>query len=320
VRAAVVAAPGQRPVEILDVVEPTAGPGRVVVDVHAAGVSFPDVLYAQGRYQLRPEPPFVLGQECAGIVLEAPSGSAFAPGDRVAAYCSDLGAFAEAVSVPIDMVLPLPDTVGFDEGACLVINYLTAHFALFRRAGLRPGQTVLVHGAAGGVGTAAVQLARAAGATVVAVTSDDAKAALARDVGAHHAVAAPAFLKEVRALVPDGVDVVVDPVGGDRFTDSLRCLAMYGKLLVIGFTAGDIPTVKVNRLLLTNTDVVGVGWGGVAVQPGVLTQQWSELLPWIGSGQCRPVVTEVLALDDVAHALSLLADRRVLGRAVLRIR
>ena len=319
-RAAVVTAPGLSPVEIRDVPEPSVGADRVLIDVHAAGVSYPDVLYEQGRYHLRPTPPFVLGLECAGVVRHAPVGSTFTAGDRVAAYCADLGAFAESVSVPADRVLALPDGVGFADGSCLVINYLTAHFALFHRAATRAGQIVLVHGAAGGVGTAAVQLARAAGATVVAVASTDAKAALALQAGAHVAVPAAGFLAAVREIAPDGVDVVVDPVGGDRFTDSLRCLRAYGKVLVIGFTAGGIPTVNVNRLLLTNTDVVGVGWGGPALAPGFLARQWTELLPYIESDQCRPSVTEVLPLDDAADALALLADRRALGRAVLRVR
>ena len=319
-RAAVVTAPGISPVEIRDVPEPDVSAGRVLIDVHAAGVSYPDVLYEQGRYHLRPTPPFILGLECAGVVRQAPAGSAFSAGDRVAAYCADLGAFAESVSVPADRVLALPDGVGFVDGSCLVINYLTAHFALFHRAAIRVGQIVLVHGAAGGVGTAAVQLARAAGATVVAVASTDAKAALALRAGAHFAVPAAGFLAAVREIAPDGVDIVVDPVGGDRFTDSLRCLSTYGKVLVIGFTAGGIPTVNVNRLLLTNTDVVGVGWGGPALLPGVLARQWTELLPYIESGQCRPSVTEVVPLENAADALALLADRRAVGRAVLRVR
>ena len=319
-RAAVVTSPGLGPVEICDVPEPGPGEDRLVIDVQAAGVSHPDVLYERGLYHLRPTPPFILGLECAGVVRQAPAGSPFSGGDRVAAYCSDLGAFAESVSVPADRVVALPDSVSFVDGSCLVINYLTAHFALFHRAGIRGGQTVLVHGASGGVGTAAVQLARAAGATVVAVASTDAKAALALQAGAHFAVPAAGFLEAVREIAPSGVDIVVDPVGGDRFTDSLRCLSTYGKILVIGFTAGGIPTVNVNRLLLTNTDVVGVGWGGAALLPGFLARQWTDLLPYIESEQCRPSVTEVLPLEDVAHALALLADRRALGRAVLRIR
>ena len=319
-RAAVVTTPGLRPVEIRDMPEPSVSAGRVLIDVHAAGVGHPDVLYARGRYHLRPTLPFVLGLECAGVVREAPAGSRFSAGDRVAAYCADLGAFAESVSVPDDGVLALPDSVGFVEGACLVVNYLTAHFALFQRAAIRDGQIVLVHGAAGGVGTAAVQLARAAGATVVAVASTDGKAALALRAGADFAVPAAGFLAAVRGIAPDGVDIVVDPVGGDRFTDSLRCLRTYGKVLVIGFTAGGIPTVDANRLLLTNTDVVGVGWGGAALLPGFLARQWTELLPYIESGRCRPSVTEVVPLDEAADALARVGDRRALGRTVLRIR
>ena len=309
---------GPAAVEVRDVPEPQRQPDQVLVDVRAAGVNFPDVLQSKGLYQYKPELPFTLGSEVAGVVRAAPEGSPLRPGDRVAAFTTT-GAFAEVVAAPADVVLPLPDGVGFPAGACLPMNYLTAHFALLVRGHLRAGQTVLVQGAAGGVGTAVIQLAAALGARVVAVASTEEKAEVARAAGAHDAVLADGFKDAVRELTGGaGVDLVVDPVGGDRFTDSLRCLAPEGRLLVVGFTAGEIPTVKVNRLLLNNIDVVGVGWGAYAfARPGYLSKQWAELEPHLRSGALDPVISTTLPLERAAEALTIIDDRRVTGKVVL---
>ncbi len=311
----VMALDGPGSVQVRDVPEPVRGPDQVLVDVSAAGVNFPDVLQSKGLYQYKPELPFTLGSEIAGVVREAPDGSRLQPGDRVAAF-PGTGAFAEVVAVNADHVLPLPGEVGFVAGAALPMNYLTAHFALMVRGHLREGQRVLVHGAAGGVGTACVQLAVALGAHVVAVVSTEAKAEVARAAGAQDTVPVDGFRDAVKAL--GGVDLVVDPVGGDRFTDSLRCLAPEGRLLVIGFTAGEIPTVKVNRLLLGNIDVVGVGWGGFALgRPGYLAGQWAELEPHLRTGALNPLISATLPLERAAEALALIDDRRVTGKVVL---
>ena len=185
-----------------------------------------------------------------------------------------------------------------------------------RRGHLEAGQRVLVHGAAGGVGTACVQLAAALGAEVVAVVSSEEKAEVARAAGAAHAVLVDGFRDAVKEL--GGVDLVVDPVGGDRFTDSLRCLRPEGRLLVVGFTAGDIPTVKVNRLLLTNVDVVGVGWGGFALgRPGFVAQQWADLVPHLRSGALDPIVSATFPLERADAALATIDERRVTGKVVL---
>jgi NADPH2:quinone reductase len=302
-----------------EVAAPGVGPDEVTVDVRAAGVAFPDVLHTRGAYQERYDPPFTLGGECSGVVRTAPASSPHRPGDRVAVL-APIGAFAEVVAASPHLVLPLPDAVPFDEGACLPINYLTAHFALGERGGLRPGETVLVQGAAGGVGTATVQLAAALGARVIAVTSTPEKAALARKVGAHEVVDAATFRAEVAELTGgEGVDVVVDPVGGDRFTDSLRSLRRRGgRLLVVGFTAGEIPTVKVNRLLLTNTDVRGVGWAKPAfAEPGFVAAQWRELLPHLRSGALAPPVSAAYPFERAAEALAAVDGRGALGKVVL---
>jgi NADPH2:quinone reductase len=309
---------GPAAVEVREVPEPRREPDQVLVDVRAAGVNFPDVLQTKGLYQYKPELPFTLGSEVAGVVREAADGSALRPGDRVVAFAGT-GAFAEVVAAPADHVLPLPDEVGFAAGAGLPMNYLTAHFALLVRGHLRDGQTVLVHGAAGGVGTAVIQLATALGARVIAVTSTEEKAAVARAAGAHDAVLADGFKDAVRELTGGaGVDLVVDPVGGDRFTDSLRSLAPEGRLLVVGFTAGEIPTVRVNRLLLNNIDVVGVGWGAFAMsRPGYMAQQWAELEPHLRSGALDPVLSTTFPLERAAEALATIDERRVTGKVVL---
>lgn len=308
---------GPAALEVSDVPTPD-DPDKVLIEVRAAGVSFPDLLLSQGLYQVKPEPPFIPGAEVAGVVRSAPAGAPFAVGDRVAAF-PGLGGFAEVVAADPGTVFSLPDGVEFPAGAALPMNYLTVHFALCRRGGLVAGDWVLVHGAGGGVGTAAIQLAAALGAQVVAVVSSDTKADAARAAGAHHVVTAADFRQQVAALTQGrGVDVVVDPVGGDRFTDSLRCLAPEGRLLVVGFAAGEIPTVRVNRLLLTNVAVVGVGWGAFwGARPGYLAQQWGELAPLLERGELAPLLGSRYPLAQAAVALVEMQQRRTVGKTVL---
>jgi NADPH2:quinone reductase len=320
VRAAVITAlTGPDAVEVRDVPEPEPAPGQVLVDVHVAGVVFPDVLQTRGEYQLRPPLPVIPGWEVSGVV-RADAGDVRA-GDRVAAM-PVLGGFAEAVAVDAAMVFPLPDSVSLDVAAAVPLNYLTMHFAFSRRARLRRGETVLVHGAAGGLGSAACQLAAAAGARVVAVVSSPAKGAVARACGAHEVVPAGGFGEEVRRLTGGrGVDVVVDPVGGDRTTDSLRVLAPEGRLVVLGFTGREIPTVEVDRLLPTNTTVVGAAsaefW---RTEPGSVRQQWRELEPLLEAGVLAPPIGAVHPLDEAAEAIRELDERRAVGRVLVRVR
>ena len=237
----------------------TPGSG-VVIDVHAAGVSFPEVLQTRGEYQIKPPLPFVPGSEVGGVVKSAPEGSGLAEGDRVAACCM-LGAFAEVAVAPDFLTFPLPEALDFAQGAGLVLNHHTSYFSLRHRGRLSEGETVLVHGAAGGVGTATLQIAKGLGARTIAVVSSDEKERVAREAGADEVVRSDgAWKDEAKELSGGGVDIVVDPVGGDRFTDSLRSLREGGRLVVVGFTGGSIPEVRVNRLLLNNTEVVGAGW------------------------------------------------------------
>ena len=319
-RAAVITAlTGPDGVEVRERPEPVPESHQVLIDVEYAGVTFPDVLQTRGLYQRRPDLPFTPGWEVSGVVRADAGG--FRAGDRVAAMPMT-GGFADSVAVDGHMVFPLPDGLPFDKAAAMPLNYLTMHFALNRRARLQTGETVLVHGAAGGVGTAACQLAAAYGARVIAVVSTPDKGQVARAAGAHEVVPVDGFRDEVRRLTEGrGVDVVVDPVGGDRFTDSLRSLAPEGRLLVLGFTGGEIPTVRVNRLLLTNTSVLGVAsaefWSGEPDHPG---RQWRDLVPLIGSGAIDPPMGPLFVLEDAAAALRELDERRAAGRLLLRMR
>jgi NADPH:quinone reductase len=288
----------------------------VVIDVQAAGVSFPDVLMSRGLYQMKPELPFVPGGEVAGTVVEATEG--FSPGDRVAAM-SVLGGFADRAVAPPMLTFALPDALDFAQGAALVLNHHTAWFALRTRARLAEGETVLVHGAAGGVGTAALQVASALGARTIAVVSSDEKERVAREAGADAVVRSDGPWKdEAREISGGGVDVVLDPVGGDRFTDSLRSLREGGRALVVGFTGGGIPEVRVNRLLLNNLSVVGAGWGAYALgKPDYLRETGEELAKLIDAGRLRPLVGLRLPFSEAAEALRAIDRREALAKVVL---
>jgi NADPH:quinone reductase len=308
--------------ELVDIDEPS-DPDAVIIDVHAAGVAFPDALQTRGLYQHKPELPYVPGAEIAGIVRSAPAGAHVAAGDRVAGLTMLSGAMAEVVALPADRVFKLPDNVSFEAGAGLLFNDLTMHCALRTRGRLAPGETVLVHGAAGGIGTSTLRLAPAFGASrTIAVVSTEDKADVARAAGATDVVLADGFKDAVKELTGGrGVDIVVDPVGGDRFTDSLRSLTAGGRLLVIGFTGGEIPTVKVNRLLLNNVDAVGVGWGAWAgTHPGYLGQQWAELEPLLASGAVSAPEPVVHPLGQAAQAIKSLEDRTARGKVVVKVR
>ena len=296
---------------------PDAG---VVVDVHVAGVSFPEVLQTRGEYQVKPPLPFVPGSEVAGIVRSAPDGAAVSEGDRVAAFCM-LGGFAEVAVAPEFLTFPLSDELDFAQGASLILNYHTAYFSLVTRGRLREGETVLVHGAAGGVGTATLQIAKGLGARTIAVVSTDEKEQVARDAGADEVVRSDgAWKDEVVELSSGGVDVVIDPVGGDRFLDSLRSLREAGRLVVVGFTGGSIPEVKVNRLLLKNTEVVGAGWGAYVMgKPEVNREIGAEVNRLVEEGFVRPIVGARFPLDQAAEALKLIDSRGATGKVVLDV-
>ena len=300
---------------------PADDSGRLArIEVHAAGVSFADMLVTRGLYQVRPSLPFVPGMEVAGVVRAAPAGSGFSAGDRVAAFRFG-GAFAEeAVADPATM-MRLPDNLGFPEAAGLIVNYQTAWFTLARRARLQPGEQVLVQGAGGGLGVAVIQVARALGARVVGVASGEAKAAMAEAAGAEVVIAPEdGWPDAVRAATGGGVDVVVDPVGAGRFDDSVRLLRPEGRLLVVGFAGGDIPSVKVNRLLLRNISVMGAAWREfLSTEPGFVAEAGAALADLVSSGRLTPLIGATYPLKDGAQALRDLADRRAVGKLVITV-
>ena len=316
---------GPAALTLADVPEPETthmltGEEGVVVDVRAAGVSFPEVLQSRGEYQLKPPLPFVPGSEVAGVVRSAPDGAGVSPGDRVAAFCV-LGGFAEVAVAPGFLTFALPGSLDFAQGAGLILNYHTAYFALKLRGRLAEGETVLVHGAAGGVGTATVQVARGLGARVIGVVSSDEKERVAKEAGADVVLRSDgAWKDEAKEASGGGVDVAVDPVGGDRFTDTLRSLAEGGRVVVVGFTGGSIPEVKVNRLLLNNTEVIGAGWGAYAMgKPDVTREIGDEVLRLAEAGFVAPIVDERFPLERAPDALERLDGRGALGKIVLEV-
>jgi NADPH2:quinone reductase len=316
---------GPDALQLTDVPEPEAShmltPGEgVVVEVKAAAVSFPDVLQSRGLYQYRPETPFIPGAEVAGVVRSAPDEAEVSPGDRVAAFTA-MGGMAEVAVAPAFMTFPLHEALDFAQGAALILNYHTAYFALKLRGRLAEGERVLVHGAAGGVGTAALQVAKGLGASTVAVVSSDEKERVARDAGADDVVRSDGpWREQVVELTGGGVDVVLDPVGGDRFTDSLRSLREDGRVIVVGFTGGSIPEVKVNRLLLRNTEVIGAGWGAYAMaRPGLNREVGAALDRMIDQGVVRPLVGQRFPLAQGADAMRLIEERRATGKVVLDV-
>lgn len=255
--------------------------------MHVIDLCDPDVLQTRGLYQFKPDLPFVPGAEVAGEVIQAPADSGLASGQRVAAFTA-LGGMAERAVAPAYMTFTLSDALDFGQGAALILNYHTAYFALRLRGRLGAGEEVLVHGAAGGVGTAALQVARGLGARTIAVVSTADKERVARTAGADEVVRADGpWREQVAELTGGGVDVVLDPVGGDRFLDSLRSLREGGRLVVVGFTGGSIPEVRVNRLLLRNTEVIGAGWGAWAMSRPQLNREIGlELDSMIATGSC----------------------------------
>jgi NADPH2:quinone reductase len=312
---------GPEGLSLVELPEPEAE-DQVLIDVVAAGVSFPDLLLTRGQYQMKPPLPFVPGVEVAGVVRQAPAGAAVKRGDRVMAFTM-FGGFAEVAKAAPELTFPVPERWSLEGAAGMVMNYHTAHFALHRRGRLAKGETVVVHGAAGGVGTATIQVARGAEARVLAVVSDERKAEVARQAGAHEVLLSTGdWVQQVREKTDGrGADVVMDPVGGDIFDRSLKCLAPEGRLLVVGFTSGRIPEVAVNRLLLRNIDVVGVAWGAFLMHdPTVTAAIAKDLASLAGQGIVQPLVGPTYPLEQGAQALRDLEQRRATGKVVLRVR
>lgn len=300
---------------------PVPGPGQVRVAVHACGVNFPDTLIIQGHYQFKPALPFSPGGEVAGVVQALGEGvTGVAVGDRVIA-ATTWGGYAEEALAEVSRVIPMPEGIDFPTAAAFTLTYGTSHHALKDRAQLRPGETLLVLGAAGGVGLAAVELGKVMGARVIAAASSDDKLALCRAKGADATInyAREDLRERIKALTDGrGIDVVYDPVGGDLAEPALRSMAWNGRFLVIGFAAGRIPSLPLNLPLLKGCAIVGVFWGAFTRQePARNAANLQELLAWLREGRIRPHVAAVYPLERAADALNDLMHRRVQGKAVL---
>ena len=292
------------------------GPGQLKVWLKARGVAFTDVLMAAGEYQVKPELPFVIGGEGAGVVTEVGADVAgFSVGDRV--LCA--GGCVEQVLVDAGRVTLLPDSVGFEAAAAFRANYATGLYGL-QRARLAKGEVLLVHGAAGGVGLAAVDLGKHLGATVIATASTEEKRAVALEMGADHVIDyTEGFREEVKALTGGrGADVIYDPVGGDVFDESMRCIAPFGRILIVGFTSGRPALAKTNHLLIKDAELIGFTIGALARHdPAWVARNNALLLEWLAAGSIRPYISHTLPLEQTAEALNLIRQRKVIGKAVL---
>ena len=309
--------------KVEEIADPRAEAGQVVVDVKAAGVSFPDVLIVQGKYQFQPPFPFSPGGEIAGIISEVGEGVVdWKVGDRVIAMTGN-GGIAEKV-VAFEMTLmPLPETMDFKDGAAFPLNYGTTYHALKQRGQLQAGETLLVTGAGGGVGTTAIEIGKAMGARVIAAASTDEKLEIAKNLGADEVINySDGELKEkVKALTDGlGADVIYDPIGGDIFMQCMRCINWKGRVLVIGFASGPIPEVPTNLALLKGCSIVGVFWGRfTGAEPEENSQNFVELFALHAEGKLKPQITKSYSLDDAAEAISSLENRKATGKVVIEM-
>ena len=308
---------------IEDVVSPDPGSGEVVVSVKAASVNFPDVLIIQNKYQFKPQLPFSPGSEVAGVVKTVGDGvTTVKPGDRVMAFTT-YGAFAEEVKTEATRLLPLPTGMDFTHAAAFGLTYATSDHALRDRGQLTAGETLLVLGAAGGVGLAAVEIGKALGARVIAAASADDKLAVCREHGADDTInyTADDLRDRVKAITNGrGVDVVYDPVGGAYTEPALRSLAWRGRLLVVGFAAGEIPKIPLNLTLLKGCSIVGVFWGEFTRrEPQRFAESMQQLGRWYGDGKLQPHVSQTYPLERAADALTAMANRQVKGKVVLTV-
>jgi NADPH2:quinone reductase len=307
--------------ELGEAPEPRLANDGVLIAPAAWGVNFADLVLIRGLYHVKPPFPFIPGMEVAGEVMAVGSGEVrFKPGDHVAAYV-ETGGYAERVAAKAAATMLLPAGMTFETGAAFTVTYGTAYVALRHRARLRAGETLLVLGAAGGVGLAAVELGQHLGATVIAAASQDAKLSVAREHGAHHLINYQSVDLRDRVLALTngrGVDAVFDPVGGDAFDAALRCVAFEGRVIVIGFAGGRIPTASAGRILIKGCSVIGSNWTfTLERRPDVVAAGYEEMSSWYAAGALRPRVSRLLPFDRAAEALRLLADRKAIGKIVL---
>ncbi len=310
-----------RDLRLIDLPDPEPKPGQATIDVRAIGCNFFDILMVQGKYQVRPPLPFAPGGEVAGTVRSvAPDVGHLKRDDRVFAMLG-WGGYATVALAPAEAVVKMPSSMSFEHGAAFGVVYQTSYFALVHRAVLRAGETLLVHAAAGGVGLAAVQIGRALGARVLATAGSAEKAAVAREHGAEQAFdySTADWVEGVKAATNGrGADVIYDPVGGEIFELSTKVIAFGGRLLVIGFASGKIPSIQVNRILLKNISIVGLHWGAYRTHdPAKIGEANSELFVLYEKGAIRPVISSVRPLAEAAAALEEIATRRSVGKVLL---
>jgi NADPH2:quinone reductase len=303
--------------------EPIPNSDEVCIKVHAAGVNFPDILMVEGKYQVKPAFPFAPGAEAAGEIISIGDNiTKYKIGQRVIAMTGH-GAFAEIVKASEKKLIPLNDNVDFETASILPMVYGTSAHALIQRGKLKKGETLLVHGAAGGVGLAAVEIGKAMGARVIATASTDEKCQVARDHGADETINySNGQFKEIVKSMTDGkgADVIYDPVGGDVFDQSLRCIAWEGRLLVVGFTSGRIPSAPANLALLKSCDIVGVFWGAfVERTPHINLENFEKLYKWIDEGFIKPRISMKVSLENTLDAMQAIADRKIIGKAIVKI-
>ncbi|MEI2608651.1 MAG: NADPH:quinone oxidoreductase family protein [Candidatus Promineifilaceae bacterium] len=306
-----------------DLPDLTPQAGEVKIRIRACGVNFADTLMIQGQYQVKPPFPFIPGMEIAGEIAAIGEGVRHLKlGDRVVAI-PGTGGFAEEIVVSAALVLPVPERMAWGDAAAFAIAYGTSHIALNHRGHLQPGETLLVHGAAGGVGLTAVEIGKLMGATVIATASTSEKLAIARQYGADYVInyREENFVEQVKAFTQGrGANVIYDPVGGDVFDQSLRCIAWEGRLLVIGFASGRIPQIPANLTLVKNCSVVGVYWGNYTQKdPDTLRQSLRTLLGWYEQGQIKPHIAYRFPLGRTGEALRVLMDRRAMGKVVVEM-
>jgi NADPH2:quinone reductase len=306
---------------VSEIPESKAEPGTLLVEVRAAGCNFFDILIVQGQYQVKPAFPFTPGGELSGVVREVGEGvERFAIGDRVLAG-TQIGGFAELAVIPASSAYPIPEGMSFEEGAALPIIYPTSYAALIFRADLQAGETLLVHAASGGVGSAAVQIGKALGARVIATVGGAEKAKIAHELGADEVIdyREGDFVARVKEITDGrGADVICDSVGGDVFDRSLKCIAWNGRLVVVGFASGRIPEVKANRILLKNIAVTGVHWGAYLLnEPDRVPETFAGLFALYSDGRIKPLIYDTYPLEDLPSALAALASRTTHGKLII---
>jgi NADPH2:quinone reductase len=304
-----------------EIADPVAGPGQALVRIRACGINFADSIMTAGKYQNQPELPFTPGSEIAGDILALGAGvEGFSVGDRVMGL-PGRGGYAELAAVNADRLTRLPDGLSYEQAASFAVTYGTSHVALLHRARLEAGETLLVHGAAGGVGLTAVEIGRIVGARIIATAGGPEKLAIARGAGAHETI--DTLSEDIRERVKEltggrGADVVYDPIGGDVFDASLRCVAFEGRILVIGFAGGRVPQIPANHVMVKNVDIIGVNRPSYdTLAPEVSRRSQEQLLGWLAEGKLHPLVSRTFPLERAVEALDSVVTRKSTGKVVI---